>query len=92
MSDKPVVLSPEALEFAPGLLAIQESPPARLPRALMYVVSSLLLILLMWAIFGKLNIIASADGRLVPKTYVKIVQPAEAGIVQQILGGYFFPA
>lgn len=85
MSDKPATLSPEALEFAPGLLAIQESPPARLPRALMYVVSSLLLILLMWAIFGKLNIIASAAGRLVPKTYVKIVQPSEAGIVQQIL-------
>lgn len=85
MSEKPTILPPEALEFAPGLLAIQESPPARLPRAVMYVVSSLFLILLGWAIFGKLNIIASAEGRLVPKTYVKIVQPAEAGIVQQIL-------
>ncbi len=34
-------LSPEALDFAPGLLAIQESPPARMPRAVMYAVSSL---------------------------------------------------
>ena len=85
MSDKPTTLSPEALDFAPGLLAIQESPPAKLPRAVMYAVSSLFLILLMWAVFGKLNIIASAEGRLVPQTYVKIVQPAEAGIVQEIL-------
>lgn len=78
-------LSPEALDFAPGLLSIQESPPARLPRAVMYTVSSLFAILLLWAIFGRLNIVASAEGRLVPQTYVKIVQPADAGIVQEIL-------
>jgi hemolysin D len=78
-------LSPEALDFAPGLLAIQESPPARLPRAVLYTVSVLLALLLVWAIFGKLNIIASAEGRLIPQNYSKIVQPADAGIVQEIL-------
>lgn len=85
MSEKSTILSPEALDFAPSLLAIQESPPARLPRAVLYTVGSLFVILLLWAIFGKLNIIASADGRLMPETYVKIVQPADAGIVQEIL-------
>lgn len=78
-------LTPAALEFAPGLLAIQESPPARLPRAVMFLVTALVVILLAWATFGKLDIIASAEGRLVPQTYVKIVQPADAGIVQEIL-------
>jgi hemolysin D len=85
MTNKSPVLSPEALDFAPGLLAIQESPPARLPRAVMYTVAALFTILVLWAVFGKLNIIASAEGRLVPQTYVKIVQPADAGIVQEIL-------
>lgn len=85
MSTKPTILSPEALDFAPSLLAIQESPPARLPRTVMYTVAALFAILLLWAIFGRLNIIASADGRLMPETYVKIVQPADAGIVQEIL-------
>ncbi len=78
-------LSPEALDFAPGLLAIQESPPARMPRAVMYAVSSLVAILVLGSLFGKLNIIASAEGRLVPETYSKIVQPADAGIVKEIL-------
>jgi HlyD family secretion protein len=78
-------LSPEALDFAPGLLSIQESPPARLPRAVLYTVSGLFAILLLWACFGKLDIIASADGRLVPRSYVKVVQPADAGIVKEIL-------
>jgi len=85
MTDKTGILSPEALDFAPSLLAIQESPPARLPRAVMYTVLTLFLILLAWAIFGRLDIIASAEGRLVPQTYIKIVQPADAGIVQEIL-------
>src|ERR1035441_1558682 len=78
-------LSPDALDFAPGLLSIQESPPARLPRVVMYVVGTLFLILVCWAIFGKLDIVASAEGRLVPQSYVKIVQPADGGIVQEIL-------
>jgi len=75
----------EALEFAPGLLAIQESPPAPLPRAVLYTVTVLTVLLLMWATVGKLDIVASAEGRLVPRTYIKIVQPADAGIVQELL-------
>ena len=51
----------------------------------MYLVLALFLILVVWSIFGKLDIIASAEGRLVPKSYVKIVQPADAGIVKEIL-------
>lgn len=84
---QPAVKAPadDALDFAPGLLSIQESPPAKLPRTVLYCVAALFGILLAWAAFGRLDIVASADGRLVPQTYVKIVQPAEAGIVQQIL-------
>ena len=85
MPDKSKILSPEALDFAPSLLAIQESPPARLPRAMLYTVGALFVIILLWAIFGRLDINASAEGRLMPETYVKILQPADAGIVQEIL-------
>ena len=42
-------------------------------------------ILLAWAIFAKLDIVALADGKLVPTTYTKIVQPVEAGVVADIL-------
>jgi hemolysin D len=78
-------LSRAALAFAPGLLAIQESPPAPLPRAVLRTVIVLTVLLLIWAFYGKLDIIASAEGRLVPQNYIKIVQPAEAGIVKDIL-------
>jgi HlyD family secretion protein len=40
---------------------------------------------LVWAAFGRLDIVAVTDGKLVPSSYLKIVQPAEQGIVRQIL-------
>lgn len=85
MPESATPLSPEALDFAPGLLAIQESPPARLPRAVMYAVTALFAILVALAFFGRLDITADANGRLIPKTHIKIVQPADGGIVEQIL-------
>ena len=75
----------DALEFSPGLLALQESPPAPFPRGLLYALLGLVLALVLWCVFGRLDIIASAEGRLVPERYVQIVQPAQAGIVREIL-------
>ncbi len=34
---------------------------------------------------GHLDIVATAEGKLVPRSYLKIVQPAEGGVVRQIL-------
>lgn len=79
------LISKEAIEFAPRLLAIQESPPRKLPKVILYLVLVLFCILLAWTIFGKLDIVATAEGKLIPKSYVKIVQPVDGGIVQEIL-------
>ncbi|GAB3471556.1 HlyD family type I secretion periplasmic adaptor subunit [Polaromonas eurypsychrophila] len=78
-------LLPDAAEFSPGLLAIQESPMPKLPRLIFYLVAVLFTILLGWAIFAKIDIVAVAEGKLVPISYTKIVQPAEAGVVSDIL-------
>lgn len=51
----------------------------------MYTVTALFVLLALWAFLGKLDIVASAEGRLIPQSYVKVVQPADAGIVQEIL-------
>jgi hemolysin D len=78
------VLSPEALDFAPDLLAIQERAPQRLPRVLLILVVVLLASLGIWSTIAKLDVIAVADGRLVPLTFTKVVQPAEQGVVTDI--------
>jgi HlyD family secretion protein len=78
-------LEAEALDFIPAIINIQEKPPSPLPRAVLYSLVSLFAILLIWASIGRVDVIALAEGKLVPQTYLKIVQPAEAGIIQAIL-------
>lgn len=85
MNDEVIRLSREGRDFAPGLLAIQEDPPRRLPMAVLYAVIALFIVTLIWMVFGRLDIVATASGQLEPLTYVKIVQPADNGTVEQIL-------
>ena len=84
-ANDPKLLSHEALDFAPDLLAMQERPPAKLPGVVLYAVIALVAVLIAWACFAKLDVVATAEGKLVPKTYLKIVQPAEGGILTEIL-------
>ena len=79
------VLSPAPSEFAPDLLSIQSDPPAKLPRGVGYIVVALFAIALAWVTFGRLDIVAAAEGRLVPQGFLKIVQPAVGGVVRDIL-------
>ena len=72
-------------DFAPPLLRIQESPPAPLAGWMLRILIGLLAGIALWAVFGQLDIVAVADGKLVPSSYLKIVQPAEQGIVREIL-------
>lgn len=73
------------LDFSPPLLCLQETPPNPLGRKVLWGLFVLLLSLLLWALIGKLDIVAVAEGKLIPESYVKIVQPAESGIVKDIL-------
>ena len=73
------------LEFHAPLLRLQESSPNPLGRAVLWTLLVLLAGLVVWALVGRLDVVAIAEGRLVPHSYVKILQPPEAGIVTQIL-------
>lgn len=74
-----------ALDFAPAMLRIQRQPPNPLPRLVLYAVLVLFGVILAWAALGRLDIVAVAQGRLVPQSFLKIVQPAEPGIIREIL-------
>lgn len=79
------ITQPDALDFAPALLRSQHAPPHPMGQAVLRTVMLLLTALLIWALVGRLDIVAVAQGKLVPQTYLKIVQPPESGIVQEIL-------
>ena len=72
-------------EFQPALLQVQSRPPAPLGRAVLWLVLALVGAALAWAGAAKLEVVAVADGKLVPAGYLKIVQPSEQGVVKEIL-------
>ncbi len=72
-------------DFSPPLLRLQESPPNPMSQKVLWTLLTLLAVLLVWAFVGRLDIVAVSEGKLVPLSYVKIVQPSEAGIVKEIL-------
>src|SRR4029077_14814111 len=79
------MLGANALDFSPAILRLQREPPSPLPRAVLYALGALLGGMALWSVIGRLDIIAVAPGRLVPVSYVKVVQPADAGIIGEIL-------
>ncbi len=69
------------------LRLIQDEAPGGVKRVVLLVISMLVIVLIAWASFGELDIVVSTEGKLVPRTLVKIVQPAEPGVVSQFLVG-----
>jgi len=72
-------------DFRPALVRLQETPPNPLGRRVLWVMLAFIAGLILWSTFGKLDIVAVADGKLVPDTYLKIVQPTDSGVVKEIL-------
>ena len=77
-------LAKEKLAFLPAALEIQAAPPAKWSRSLLRSIISLLLTLILWASWAEVDIIASAQGKIVPSGKVKIIQPLETGVVKTI--------
>lgn len=74
-----------ARDFTPGIIGVQEQSPSPLPRTVLYSLLALFAMIVIWACLGRLDMVAVAQGKLVPQSFLKIVQPAESGVVREIL-------
>ena len=72
-------------DFAPALMRTRDNPPSPFAGWMLKALLLLFGSLLAWAALGRLDIVAVATGKLVPQTYLRIVQPFEQGIVKEIL-------
>jgi hemolysin D len=70
--------------FLPAALSLQETPLHPAPRRTAWVLCALFLIALLWSIFGKIDIVAVAHGRIIVSERSKTVQPLEAGVIRQV--------
>ncbi|CAB3752648.1 Hemolysin secretion protein D, chromosomal [Paraburkholderia solisilvae] len=76
--------SREESEFLPAALALQRMPVSPLPRVTAAALLALLSVALLWAVLGKIDIVATAHGKVIPDGRTKLVQPLETARVAAI--------
>jgi hemolysin D len=74
----------EEVAFLPAALEIVESPPSPVGRAIAFSLIVLFCLSIIWACVGKIDIVASATGKIVPSGRTKVIQPFETGVVRAI--------
>jgi len=74
----------QELAFLPAALEIQERPPSPIGRAIIWTIVTLFVVAVVWAFFGQLDIVAVAQGKVIPEGRSKVVQPLETSIVRGI--------
>lgn len=80
----PKRLSDEAA-FLPAALSLQDTPVHPAPRRLAWALIALFLIALTWAIFGQVDIVAVASGKIIVSERTKVIQPLEVSVVKRVL-------
>ena len=71
-------------EFLPAAEEIVETPAALLGALVVWLVALLLIVALAWSYFGKIDIVAVANGKISTEGSTKIIQPAVSGVVTSI--------
>lgn len=71
-------------EFLPSALALRDTPVHPAPRIAMGLIIALLILALAWACLGKVDMDATAAGKIIPNGYVKMIQSEETAVVKAI--------
>ncbi len=73
-----------AAEFLPAVLEIQQSPPSPVGRAILWTIMAVFAFAVLWASFGWIDIVATAQGKIIASGYSKVIQPYETGVIAAI--------
>ncbi len=72
------------LEFLPAVLEVQATPPSPAGRFVAGLIIAIFGSFILWSIFGHIDIIAVAQGKIVPNDRSKVIQPLETGVIKAI--------
>jgi hemolysin D len=73
-------------EFLPAVLEIQQAPPSPIGRAILWTIMAVFASGVLWATLGWIDIVATAQGKIIPSGYSKVIQPYETGVITAIHG------
>ena len=75
---------PYEAQFLPAALSLQETPVSPAPRAAMWLLIAFAALALLWVTFGQIDVVATAQGKVVPNDRSKTIQPFETATVKAI--------
>ena len=71
-------------EFLPAVLEVTETPPSHAARLLTYLIMLMFTVLILWSVLGKIDIIATATGKLMPASNIKTIQTLVDSEIEEI--------
>jgi hemolysin D len=71
-------------DFLPAALEVLETPPNPLGRGILWMLLLFVGIAVVWASVGHVDVVAAAQGKIIPRGHVKVIQAPDAGIVRTI--------
>ena len=74
----------DEVAFLPAALSLQETPVHPAPRRFAYLLMGLFVLAIAWSIFGEVDIVAVAPGRIIVSDRTKVIQPLEASVVKAV--------
>jgi hemolysin D len=74
----------DEIAFLPAALEIVETPPSPIGRAIAATIIVVFGVALAWACLGTVDIVATAQGKIIPSGRTKVIQPFETGVVSAI--------
>lgn len=81
--DAPKRLAHE-VQFLPASLELQDKPSHPAPRIFIWAIMSFAALALLWACLGRIDVVATATGKIIPSGKTKIIQASETAVIKAI--------
>jgi hemolysin D len=78
------MLNATEAEFLPAALALQSAPVSPVTRLLAKVMMALFAAIITWSVFGKMDIVVNAQGKIIPSGYTKTIASIDVASVKKL--------
>ncbi|WP_259753439.1 HlyD family type I secretion periplasmic adaptor subunit [Pseudomonas sp. GCEP-101] len=75
---------PHEVQFLPAALSLQEQPVHPAARYIKWSIIAFSALAVLWACLGEIDVVATAQGKIVPSGKTKVIQPSDVAVVKDI--------
>ena len=77
-------LKPHESEFLPAALSLQTAPVSPATRSIARILICIIAFMLLWSIFGQMDVIVNASGKIIPSERIKSIAAVETARVDKL--------